>query len=251
VATRARDAARDSSRGTPSTDQQEPPARVSNLAATAAASAALEDELDGLIGLPPGTPLAPTGDLYVDGLDSVAPDVSATLGGVDLAAAARRTAAANAAIELAKSARVPDVALEAGLTYDAPPDFTYGWKLGASLAVPLFTTHRAEVTRAEQAAAQAAASRQPPPRTFRRVWRRPHDAPRRSATPSGARLSIFFRRGHSERDGRSVVEAGQTGMVALLQSLQTVAEPARGRDAALAFQLALTDVERAHGVSQP
>ena len=47
-------------------------------------------------------------------------------------------------------------------------------------------------------------------------------------------------------------EAGQTGMVALLQSLQTVAETRlEAVETALAFQLALADVERAHGVSQP
>jgi len=92
VATRARDAARArfESGDAPQLDQVQAElafARVSNLAATATAErAALEDELDGLIGLPPGTPLAPTGDLYVDGLDSVAPDLTATAGSVDLTA---------------------------------------------------------------------------------------------------------------------------------------------------------------------
>ena len=259
VATRARDAARArfESGDAPQLDQVQAElafARVSNLAATATAErAALEDELDGLIGLPPGTPLAPTGDLYVDGLDTVAPDVSATPGSVDLTAAARRTAAANAAIDLAKSARVPDVALEAGLTYDAPPDFTYGWKFGASLTVPLFTTHRAEVTRAEQAAAQAA--RQESAATAEVSTRLA------AATRRAAALGDAVRR--TTRDilpaaatvndmAEASYEAGQTGMVALLQSLQTVAETRlEAVETALAFQLALADVERAHGVSQP
>ena len=259
VATRARDAARArfQSGDAPQLDQVQAElafARVANAAATVTAErAALEDELDGLIGLPPGTPLALAGDLYVDGLDSVAPDVGTTPGSVDLAAAARRTAAANAAIDLAKSARVPDVALEAGLTYDAPPDFTYGWKLGASLTVPLFTTHRAEVTRAEQAAAQA--TRQQAAATA--------DVSTRlaAATRRAAALGDAVRR--TTRDilpaaatvndmAEASYEAGQTGMVALLQSLQTVAETRlEAVETALAFQLALADVERAHGVSQP
>ena len=259
VATRARDAARArfQSGDAPELDQVQAElafARVSNLVATAAAErAALEDELDGLIGLPPGTPLSPAGDVFVDGLDSVAPDVAVTSGSVDLSAAARRTAAAQAVIDLAKSARVPDVTLEAGLTYDAPPDFTYGWKLGASLTVPLFTTHRAEVTRAEQAAIQAT----------RQQTAAAADASTRlaAATRRAAALGDAVRR--TSRDilpaaatvndmAEASYEAGQTGMVALLQSLQTVAETRlEAVETALAFQLALADLERAHGVSQP
>jgi cobalt-zinc-cadmium efflux system outer membrane protein len=259
VATRARDAARArfQSGDAPQLDQVQAElafARVTNLAATAAAErAALEDELDGLIGLPPGTPLAPAGDLYADGLDSIAPDLSATPGGVDLTAAARRTAAANAAIDLAKSARVPDLALEAGLTYDTTGDYTYGWKLGASFTVPLFTTHRVELTRAEQVAAQAA----------RQQTAATADVSIRlaAATRRAAALGDAVRR--TTRDilpaaatvnnmAEASYEAGQTGMVALLQSLQTVAETRlEAVETALAFQLALADVERAHGVSQP
>jgi cobalt-zinc-cadmium efflux system outer membrane protein len=259
VATRARDAARARFQAgeAPQLDQVQAElafARVTNLAATATAErAALEDELDGLIGLPPGTPLAPVGDLFVEGLDGVASDVTPAPASVDLNAAARRTAAANAAIDLAKSARVPDVALEAGLTYDAPPDFSYGWKLGASLTVPLFTTHRVEVTRAEQAAAQAA----------RQQTAAAADVSTRlaAATRRAAALGDAVRR--TTRDilpaaatvndmAEASYEAGQTGMVALLQSLQTVAETRlEAVETALAFQLALADVERAHGVSQP
>jgi cobalt-zinc-cadmium efflux system outer membrane protein len=260
VATRARDAAhaRFESGDAPRLDQVQAElafARVSNAAATAAAErAALQDELDGLIGQPPGTPLALTGDLFTDGLSSIAPDATLTPAtNVDLNSAIRRTAAANAAIDLAKSARVPDVALEAGLTHDAPPDFTYGWKLGASFTVPIFTTHRTEVIRAEQAATQAA----------------------RLQTAAGAEVSTKLmaaaRRATAlgdavRRTTRDILpaattvndmaeasyEAGQTGMVALLQSLQTVVETRLDAvETALAFQLALADLERAHGVSQP
>jgi cobalt-zinc-cadmium efflux system outer membrane protein len=259
VATRARDAARArfQSGDAPQLDQVQAElafARVSNAAATAAGErAALEDELDGLLGLPPGTPLRPTGDIFGDGLDTVGTNATATAASVDLAAAVRRTAAANAAIDLAKSARVPDLTLEAGLTYDAPPDFTYGWKLGASLTVPLFTTHRMQVTRAEQAATQVA----------RQQTAATADVSTRlaAATQRAAALGAAVRR--TTRDilpaaatvndmAEGSYEAGQTGMVALLQSLQTVAETRLDAvETALAFQLALADLERAHGVSQP
>ena len=119
--------------------------------------------------------------------------------------------------------------------------------------MPLFTTHRAEVTRAEQAAAQAA--RQADSRHRGRF-----DAPA-AATRRAAALGDAVRR--TTRDilpaaatvndmAEASYKAGQTGMVALLQSLQTVAETRlEAVETALAFQLALADVERAHGVSQP
>src|SRR5262249_9107215 len=139
VAGRARDAAkaRFESGEAPKLDQVQADlayARVQNAAQTAAGErTALEDELDGLMGLPAGTPLTLVGDLFTDGLDASATEAKVAPDSVDLMAAARRTAAANATIGLARSGRVPDVALEAGLTYDAPPEFTYGWKLGASM----------------------------------------------------------------------------------------------------------------------
>jgi outer membrane protein, heavy metal efflux system len=259
VAARARDAARArfESGEAPKLDQVQAElayARVQNAAQTAAGErAALEDELDGLIGVPPGTPLTLVGDLFSDGLDAATTEAKVAPDSVDVVAAARRTAAANATIGLARSGRVPDIALEGGLTYDAPPDFTYGWKLGASMTVPLFTTHRASLTRAEQAATQAvrlevAASADAGTRLAAAARRASAlgDAVRRTSRdilPAAATVNDM---------AQASYEAGQTGMVSLLQSLQTVAETRLDAvETALAFQLALADLERARGVSQP
>ena len=260
MAGRARDAAkaRVDSGDAPRLDQVQADlvlARASNLAAMASGErAALESELDALVGLPSGTPLVVTGDLFSDGLAVAStPTGPAGPANVDIAAAVRRTAAAAAAVDLARAQRVPDVALEGGLTYHAPPDFTYGWKAGFALTVPLFTTHRAEVVRAEQVALQAARLQTA---TGADLDGRLAAAARRTAV-----LAEAVRR--TTRDilpaaatvtdmAQASYESGQTGMVSLIQSLQTVAETRlEAVETALSFQLALADLERARGVTLP
>jgi cobalt-zinc-cadmium efflux system outer membrane protein len=260
MAGRARDAAkaRVDSGEAPRLDQVQADlvlARATNLAATASGErAALEAELDALIGLPSGTPLVVTGDLFNDGLAAAStPTGAAGPANVDIAAAVRRTAAATAAVDLARAQRVPDVALAGGLTYNAPPDFTYGWKAGLSLTVPLFTTHRAEVVRAEQVALQAA--------RLQTAISADLDGRSAAAARRAGVLAEAVRR--TTRDilpaaatvtdmAQASYESGQTGMVSLIQSLQTVAETRlEAVETALSFQLALADLERARGVTLP
>jgi cobalt-zinc-cadmium efflux system outer membrane protein len=259
VAARARDAARTrvESGDAPRLDQVQAElagARVANATATAEGErAALQDELDALLGLPPGTALTPVGDVFVDGLDTLSAPAAPAGESIDVTAAMRRTAAANAAIGLARSARVPDVTVETGLTYDAPPDFAYGWKLGASMTVPLFTTHRVEVVRAQQAATQA--ERQQAAATA--------DVASRLSAASRRAMAFGEAVRRTTRDilpaaatvndmAQASYEAGQTGMVNLLQSLQTVAETRLDAvETALSFQLALADLERVRAGAQP
>jgi cobalt-zinc-cadmium efflux system outer membrane protein len=206
-----------------------------------------------LIGLAAGTPIDPAGDLFTDGLGFAGALGPVAVGLVDAAAADRRAAAASAALGLAKSARVPDVTLGGGLTYDAPPDFTYGWKATASVTVPLFTTHRAGVVRAEAQVTQAS-----------RLAAAAHaevDAKTAAAASRAKALGEAVSR--TSRDilpatrtltdmAQASYESGQTGMVALLQSLQTVGETRiEAVDTALAFQLALGDLERTRAAVQP
>ena len=251
VATRARDAAqaRFDSGDAPRLDLVQAElarARVVNATATIDGErAALEYELDVLIGLPSGSRVEPAGELFADGLGSV--DVTASGASVDVAAAEGRARAAEAGVELAKALRVPDLALGGGLTYDAPPDFTFGWKFTAGLTVPLFTTHKAEVTRAEAQSAQAA----------RLVQASHAEADSKAAAAAARARALGDAVSRTARDilpatrtltdmAQASYESGQTGMVALLQSLQTVAETRiEAVETALAFQLALADLERA------
>ena len=251
VATRARDAAqaRFDSGDAPRLDLVQAElahARVVNATATIDGErAALEVELDVLIGLPAGSRVEPAGELFTDGLGSV--DATGSGAPVDVAVAEGHARAAAAGVGLAKALRVPDFALGGGLTYDAPPDFTFGWKFTAGLTVPLFTTHKAEVTRAEAQSAQAA----------RLVQAAHAEADGRAAAAAARARALGDAVSRTARDilpatrtitdmAQASYESGQTGMVALLQSLQTVAETRIDAvETALAFQLALADLERA------
>src|SRR6185436_14021308 len=80
---------------------------------------------------------------------------------------------ARARVALAEALRHPDPSVSAALTYDAPGEFTVGWRAGAAIALPVLTTGRPEVALADKdarsaqiagavgaAAARAAAARQ-------------------------------------------------------------------------------------------
>ena len=229
VATRARDAAqaRVDSGDAPRLDLVQADlarARVVNAAATIDGErAALEEELDVLVGLPAGSHIEASGELFSDGSGLVG-GATTSAPGVDIAAAEGRVRAAEASVGLAKALRVPDLTLGGGLTDDAPPDFSFGWKATAGVTVPLFTTHRAQVTRAEVQSSQAT-----------RLAAAAHaevDGKTAAATSRARTLGDAVSR--TTRDilpasrtltdmAQASYESGQTGMVALLQSLQLVA----------------------------
>ena len=61
-------------------------------------------------------------------------------------------------VALAEALRVPDIMPTATLTHDAEPEFTYGWRAGVAVTLPIFTTHKAGVL-VEQATLDAALGR--------------------------------------------------------------------------------------------
>ena len=61
---------------------------------------------------------------------------------------------------LARAMRRPDPSVSGTLTYDAPPEFTFGWRLGFAVALPLFTTGRADVAVADATVNRAVADRE-------------------------------------------------------------------------------------------
>jgi hypothetical protein len=121
------------------------------------------------------------------------------------------------------------------------------------MTVPLFTTHRVEVVRAQQAATQA--ERQQAAATA--------DVASRLSAASRRAMAFGEAVRRTTRDilpaaatvndmAQASYEAGQTGMVNLLQSLQTVAETRLDAvETALSFQLALADLERVRAGAQP
>ena len=167
----------------------------------------------------------------------------------DLRVLDRQLDEARARVALARAMRRPDPSVSATLTYDAQPEFTTGWRLGAAVALPVFTTGRADVAVAEATVIRAQADR---------------DA--KAAQVSGAVAAAVARaaaaRQAVERYQTEILPAaqqveamaqesytsGQTGLPALLQTLQAGREiRQRAVQAGLDYQLALADLERAIG----
>jgi outer membrane protein TolC len=258
LATRARDAARArfESGAAPQLDVVQADlalARAENLEIRARGDrAGFEAQLCQLIGLAADTRLEPIGDLFTDGTASL-PQGGPDAMSVDLALAARQLDSAQSAVAIARALRYPDPTFVSGLTYDSPPEFTYGWRAGVALTVPLFTTHRAGVLKAEQIAAQASAAVQAV--EFATTGRARAALSRAGALKDaldGTRARILPGAETVARMAQESYDAGQTGMVALLQSLQASGETRlEAIDTALEFQLALADLERARGVPLP
>lgn len=154
-----------------------------------------------------------------------------------------------ARVELARAMRRPDPILSGTLTYDSPPDFTFGWRAGVAVSLPIFTTGRADVAVAEATLARAVAER---------------DA--RSALIAGA-VSAAIARADAARQtlrryeteilpaslqveqmAQESYQSGQTGLAALLQTVQAAREVRlRALQAGVDYQLAIADLERAMG----
>jgi cobalt-zinc-cadmium efflux system outer membrane protein len=169
----------------------------------------------------------------------------------DLRVLDRQLDEARAKLALARAMRRPDPSLSAAVTHGAEPEFTTGWRFGAAVAIPIFTTGRADVAVAEATVTRAQADR---------------DA--RAAQISGAVAAAVARavaaRQAVQRYQTDILPAaqqveamaqesytsGQTGLPALLQTLQAGREiRQRAVQAGLDYQLALADLERAMGTA--
>jgi cobalt-zinc-cadmium efflux system outer membrane protein len=158
-----------------------------------------------------------------------------------------------ARLALASALRTPDVIPSAALTHAAAPEFDYGWRAGVALAVPMFTTHRAgvqvEQSTLEQLSAQRLAA-------LARI-----DALVSSAAVlAQTRRQLYLRYRDEivplaqqvEQVAQDSYQLGQTGIVALLQALQSSRDVRlRSLDAASQFQNSLADLERAIGAPLP
>jgi cobalt-zinc-cadmium efflux system outer membrane protein len=211
-------------------------------------------ELNALLGLLPATETIVRGELT----EGAVPDASAAVtrameASLDLVALDRRIREAEARVALARALRMPDLSVSGTLTQGAPGEFDYGYRYGFTLNVPIFTTHRAGVVREDSAVAQARAEREAA-------------AAHTSAAVTAAVARAQALRQRIDREERDIlprarqVEAmaedsyrsGQTGLVALLQTLQTTRDTRlQALDTALTYQHALADLERAIGAPLP
>lgn len=165
----------------------------------------------------------------------------------------RQIDAQRARIALAQALRVPDVIPTATLTHDAQPEFTYGWRAGVAVTLPLFTSHRAGVIVEETTLGQLNAQRLA---TLVRI----NGAVTAATVTVQAQRDLYTRYRDEiipqaqqvEQLATESYQLGQTGIAALLQALQASRDVRlRSIDAVSQFQNALTDLERAIGAPLP
>jgi cobalt-zinc-cadmium efflux system outer membrane protein len=139
------------------------------------------------------------------------------------------------------------------LTRDAAPESETGWRAGVAVTVPLFTTRRAgvllEQTMLDQLTAQRRASllqidarvsaASALAETHRQLYLRYRD----DIVPQAQQV---------EQVAQDAYQLGQSGIVALLQALQSSRDVRlRSLDAVSQFQGSLADLERAIGAPLP
>jgi outer membrane protein, heavy metal efflux system len=165
----------------------------------------------------------------------------------------RRIDEQRAKVDLARALRVPDIVPTATLTHDAQPEFTYGWRAGITVTLPLFTTHKAGVLVEETTLTLLTAQRQA---TQLRI---DADVTAAAAVAEAQRQAyaryrdvILPQAQQVEQLAQDSYELGQTGIAALLQALAASRDARlRSLDAVSQFQTALVELERAIGTSLP
>jgi cobalt-zinc-cadmium efflux system outer membrane protein len=165
----------------------------------------------------------------------------------------RQIDAQRARVALAQALRVPDVTPTFTLTHRSEPEFTYGWRAGAAVTLPLFTRHRAGVLVEQTTLDQLTAQRQA---TLLRIQGDVTAASQRAQAQRALFVSyrdqIIPQAQQVEQLAQDAYQLGQTGIAALLQALQATRDiRLRSVDAIDQFQTALTELERAIGAPLP
>ena len=141
----------------------------------------------------------------------------------------------------------------ATLTHDAQPEFTYGWRAGLAVTLPLFTTHKAGVMVEDTTLAQLTTQRQAA------QLRIDGEVTAAAAMAEAQRLAyaryrdvILPQAQQVEQLAQDSYRLGQTGIAALLQALQATRDVRlRSLDTVSQYQAALADLERAIGAPLP
>jgi cobalt-zinc-cadmium efflux system outer membrane protein len=211
-------------------------------------------ELNALLAQPLDTPI--TLSSAFDSGTSLTRDAALALAhaaNTELRVIDRQIETQRARLALAGALRNPDLIPSAALTHGAAPEFDYGWRAGVAIAVPLFTTHRAGVELEQSTLDQLSAQRQA---SLSRI-----DALVSSAAVlAQTRRQLYLRYRDEiiplaqevEQVAQDSYQLGQTGIVSLLQALQSSRDVRlRSIDAASQFQNSLADLERAIGAPLP
>jgi len=154
-----------------------------------------------------------------------------------------------ARLTLTKALKTPDVAAGGTFTYDAFPEFRYGWRVTLGVTVPFVSSQKPVIAVEEAALAHLKAEREA---ALTRIGGaisaalgRADAARDQFATYQNTILPLAI---EAERQAQAAYTGGQIGLAALVQALQTARETRqRGLQAGLDFQHALADLERAIG----
>lgn len=229
-------------------------ASENEAAAADGALTAARTRLNALLGQPLGatqtlsTALAAGAPVPLDAALNLAHSNSSELTVLD-----RRLDEQRAKLTLAQALRTPDLIPTATLTHDAQPEFTYGWRAGLAVTLPIFATHKAgvlvEQTTLDQLQAQRRAAEA----------RIAGEVTAAAATAEAQRLAyaryldvILPQAQQVEQLAQDSYQLGQTGISALLQALQATRDVRlRALDAMAQLQTALADLEQAVGAPLP
>jgi outer membrane protein, heavy metal efflux system len=215
---------------------------------------AARSRLNALLGQPLDTvqPLSTAIDAGGPVVATTAIDLARTRSS-ELAVLDRRIEEQRARVALAEALRVPDITPSASLTHDAEPEFTYGWRVGVAVTLPVFTTHKAGVLVEQTTLEQLCAERQA---TLQRIS---GDVTAAAAAAEAQRLAymryrdlILPKADEVEQLAQDSYRLGQTGIAALLQALQASHDiRLRSLDAIAQFHVTVADLERAIGAPLP
>ncbi len=172
---------------------------------------------------------------------------AALLSNTALAVLDRQVAEAQARASLARAQRIPDPTVEGTVTHGADPEFTWGYRAAVAISVPLFTRHTASVRVEEATLAMVQAQREA---TAQRIRGAVTAAALRAASARTQYLryrdEILPKSREVEGMAQESYRAGQTNLVALLQSLQAARElRARSLQAAADFEAAMAALRQA------
>lgn len=211
-------------------------------------------DLNSLLGRAPDSPLTASA-----GLDTgVTPPLDeavrlALASSTELAVLDLGIAEQQAQVELARAETVRDVTAGAGILHDAPPDFVWGWRAALTFTLPIFSRGREQVRLEEAMLARLQAERDA---AAARLRGEVASAAAAAETQRQALLrfrdGILPRAAEVEAMAEDSYRSGQTGLTALLQSLQAVHDlRLQAVQAGTDYQNALADLERAIGAPLP
>jgi cobalt-zinc-cadmium efflux system outer membrane protein len=225
-----------------------------DAAAAEGALTAARARLNALLGQPLDT--SQTLSTPLDAGEPVPIDAAVNLartGSAELAVLDRRVDEQRAKITLAQALRTPDLTPTATVTHAAEPEFTYGWRAGLGVTLPIFTSHQAGVLVEQATLDQLLAEREA---ASARIT---GEVTAAAVTAAADRLAyvryrdeILPQAQQVEQLAQDAYQLGRTGISALLQALQASRDVRlRSVEAMAQLQTALADLERAIGAPLP